>query len=402
MTFFRALQGNPLFILFSLISIVYFFNGLRLAQTVWQRREEFAQNPLQPWKKAWSERAAFLLAIPPGVFVHELFHALAIWAFGGRVTDVGYGFYWGYVSTPDNFTAAQDWFISLAGTLGTLLYGFVLWLALRRSRSEAWRYFGLRALRFQIYFALLYYPLFTLFTFIGDWRVIYNFAATPVLSSATLIVHAGSLILFWWSDRRGWYEMPAFQSGAERQQLASLQAAAEREPADQEAQLQLIGALRRSGAANEARRRLRAFLQQHPRSAEGHLSMAFLEAEGSERLSRSAQGHVQEALRLGLNSAVENAGAHSLLGRHYLHIERYDDALRHLDEAIAHAGAGGPDNAPQLYYLRALVQRRRGSYAAAAQDIEEALRRATRLGNSQLVEMFKGEQQTIAHHRGQR
>lgn len=402
MTFFRALQGNPLFLIFTLLSAVYFFNGLRLAYNLWQRRQEFARNPLQPWKRAWSERAAFLLAVPPGVFIHELFHALAIWAFDGAVTDVGFGFYWGYVSTPDAFTAPQNWFISLAGTLGTLLYGIVLWLLLRRSKSDAWRFFGLRSLRFQLYYALLYYPVFTLFTFIGDWRTIYNFSATPILSSATLAIHFASLGLFWWTDRHGWYEMPAFQSDSDRQRLQALQKKVEENPLDQRTRLQVIDSLRRSGATNEARRQLRDFLKQFPRSAEGHLIMAFLEAEGKSQLPRGARSNAEQALQLGLSADNERVSANALLGQYYLQVERYDDALRYLDDALSLATAPGAANVAQLYYLRALTQRRRGSYQAAAQDIEEAISRAQQSGQQQLVDHYENERQTIAHHRGQR
>lgn len=402
MTFFRALQGNPLFIIFTLLSLGYFLSGLRLAQSWWRRRQEFARNPLQPWKRAWAERAAFLLAVPPGVFIHELFHALAIWAFGGAVVDAGFGFYWGYVSTADSFTFAQDWFISLSGTLGTLLYGFVLWLLLRKHRSSAWRYFGLRALRFHLYYGLLYYPLFTLFTFIGDWRTIYNFEATPLLSGATLVVHVASLGFFWWSDRRGWYEMPAFKTEGEQQALQTLQERASQNPQDAQAQLQLIDTLRRQGATNEARRRLSDFLTSFPRSAEGHLIMAFLEAESKNQVPRAARTHAEQALQLGLPEGREALAAHALLGQHYLEVEKTDNALRHLDEALAIAGRHDAPNAAQLYYLRALTQRRRSAYEAAAQDIEEAIRLAEQAGQEQMAAHYENERQTIAHHQGTR
>lgn len=401
MTFFRALQGNPLFIIFTLLSLGYFLSGLRLARSWWQRRREFSLNPLQPWKKALAERAAFLLAVPPGVFIHELFHALAIWAFGGAVEDAGFGFYWGYVSTTDTFSLSQDWFISLAGTLGTLLYGFALWLILRSRRSQAWRYFGLRALRFHLYYGLLYYPLFTLFTFIGDWRTIYNFQATPLLSGATLVVHVASLAFFWWSDRRGWYEMPAFQSEEDRQALQTLLEKAAQNPQDAQAQLQVIDTLRRQGASNEARRRLDTFLTAFPRSAEGHLIMAFLQAEGKNQLPRAARDHAEQALQLGLPQTHQALSAHALLGQFYLQVEKTADALRHLDEALAFAARNEPSaNAAQLYYLRALTQRRRGAYEAAAQDIENAIQLARQKGNERQLKHYENEQRTIAHHRG--
>lgn len=402
MTFFRQLRGSPLAWLFTLISLAYFVRGLGLARSVWQRRQEYAAEPLQQWKKGWAERAAFYVAVPPGVFIHELGHALAIWGFGGTVTDVGYGFYWGYVVPQGSFTAFEDWFISLSGTLGTLLYGFLIWAFLRRRQSSAWRYFGLRTLRFHLYYALLYYPLFTLFTFIGDWRTIYDFQATPLLSGATLGLHVAALALFWWSDRRGWYEMPAFQSAGEASELAALKERAARNPQDERLQLSLIERLRQRGAGNEAQRRLRAFLQEHPRSAEAHLSMALVAGEGRGNVSRTVRRHAEEALQLGLRDPANEATAHTLMAQYYLQVEKSDEALRHLDEALANLGGERKEpQAAHLHYLRALAQRRRGAYPEAQQEIGEAIRMAEELGHEELVAHYQNEQRTIAHHLGQ-
>lgn len=398
MTFFGQLQGNPLAWIFTLISLGYFVSGLRLARTVWARRRDFTQGPLQPWKKQWAERAAFLLAVPPGVFIHELGHALAVWAFGGTLSDAGYGFYWGYVVPQGAFSAAQDWFIGLAGTLGTLLYGFALWLFLRRSDSGAWRYFGLRSLRFHLYYALLYYPLFTLFTFIGDWRIIYDFQATPLLSALTLVAHLGALGLFWWTDRRGWYEMAAFQSQEEETHLAALKKQVARNPQDERLQLQLVDALRRGGATSEAQDRLRAFLKEHPRSPQAHLIMAVMTGQGQRRISRSARSHAEQALQHGLSEPANVASARSLIAQHYLQVEKPGEALRHLDEALAAAGKAQPSLVAHLHYLRALTQRRRGAYDRAQRDITQALQLAREAGSEQALSQYRNEQETIAHH----
>ncbi len=398
MTFFRQLQGDPIAWIFTLISAFYFISGLGLLRNIWQRREEFAAEPLQPWKKNWAERASFLLAVPPGVFIHELFHALSVWAFGGEVMDVGYGFYWGYVAHQGFYTGAQQWFISLSGTLGTLLYGFALWLLLRNHRSSAWRYFGLRSLHFHLWYALLYYPLFTLFTFIGDWRTIYNFAATPLLSGATLLVHLASLGLFWWSDRRGWYEMPAFQSSADEENISQLQEQALQNPADDRLQLQMIEALRQSGATSEARRELNRFLARRPRSAEGHLIMAFMENENRRHVSRRARDHAQEALRLGLQEGANMAAAHALLADYFLQVEKWDDALRHLDQAVAASHTMPPASRAHLHYLRALTQRRRNHYQLAQQEINQAISLAQQAGQDQAVTRYTNERELIMRH----
>src|SRR5690606_35106961 len=97
---------------------------------------------------------------------------------------------------------------------------------LRRNSSRTVQFFGLRAFRFQIYFSLIYYPIFTLFLPIGDWRTIYNFSATPVLSGITAAIHALLLFLFWRADRAGAFEMIAFDSMAEQARYETATAAA--------------------------------------------------------------------------------------------------------------------------------------------------------------------------------
>jgi tetratricopeptide (TPR) repeat protein len=216
-------------------------------------------------------------------------------------------------------------------------------------------------------------------------------------------VHVAALGLFWWTDRRGWYEAPTFQSDADREQLRTLQEQATLNPQDEQVQLQVIDTLRRKGATNEARRRLSDFLKEHPRSAQGHLVMAFLDSEGKSHIPRTVRSHVEKALQLGLPDAANAVAAHALLGQHYLEVERTDEALRHLDEAVALAGRiGKASNEAHLFYLRALTQRRRGAYQAAAQDIEEAIRLASVRDHQGQVAHYENERQTIAHHRGTR
>ena len=103
---------------------------------------------------------------------------------GGQVAEFHYRAFWGYVVPIGSFTAAQSWFIAIAGTLASLAFGLFVWWVFRRASSSTLRYFGLRAFRFQVYFSLIYYPLFTLLGFDGDWRTIYDFSATPLLSLA--------------------------------------------------------------------------------------------------------------------------------------------------------------------------------------------------------------------------
>lgn len=402
------LLDDPLGRIFTLISLFYAYKGIRLVWQAWQGREVYNRDPLTPSKKEWAEQAAFYVAIPPGVFIHELAHALAVWWFGGEVTEFGFGFYWGYVMPAGTFTASQDWFISLAGTLGTLLYAVIVWLWLRRSDTAVWRYFGLRTLRFHFYYALIYYPLFTLFTFIGDWRTIYNFEATPYLSSVTLLVHGLSLALFWWTDRQGWYEQPAFQSATEQEALAKLRTQADLNPADEQVQLQTINALFRSNATREGRERLDAFLETHPHSAQGHLLQAFVEAGGKEHVPAAARQNARRAVELGLQEPLHAAQAHLLLAQYHLGVEQMGEAVEQLDRALAEASRGRVEEGveqrqqilSQIHYWRAVAYRRQRQYQTAAQEIEAAIRQAQATGQESLVRRFENERENIRRQAG--
>ena len=403
MDFFQRLFSDPLSLIFTVISLAYFVRGVGIAREGWRRRDELGQEPLSSWKKEWAERAAFYVAVPPGVFIHELGHAAAVWLFGGRVVEFGYGFYWGYVRPAGSFSAAENWTISIAGTLGTLLYAVILWLILRRQQASPWRYTGLRTLRFHMYYALIYYPLFTLITFIGDWRTIYSFDATPMLSGATLAIHVTTLAAFWWTDRQGWYEMPTFSTAAQQAELSKLRERAARNPRDQGVQLSLIDALRRSGAGKEAREQLRSFLSVNPHSAEGHLIMAALESEQNRFSPKSVEKHAERALQLGLPEPTNVAYAHVLLGQHYLQREKEEEAIRQLNQAITLIERSGQpaahkQNVAHLYYLRAQAQRRKGRYEAAHEDVQKAIARAG--GSGQAPDLYENERKTIERQAG--
>ena len=240
--------------LFNLLALLYIGRAVQMALQVSRNWSAVRQEPLTREKQRLAEQAAFFLGVPPAVLIHELAHAVAVVAFGGRVVEFGYRVFWGYVVPAGTFTALENWIIAVVGTLGSLSFGALLWLALRRNPSRTLQYFGLRAFRFQIYFSLLYYPIFSLFLPIGDWRTIYDFAATPLLSGATAVVHALLLLLFWRADRAGAFEMVAFDSAAGQARFQATQAAAD--AGAPQAQLQAISILWNGGARREARRSL--------------------------------------------------------------------------------------------------------------------------------------------------
>jgi hypothetical protein len=300
--------------LFTLLSLLYLFWGLQVAAAAYRNRAAIQGEAFTPALRHLADRASFFLAVPVTVFFHELAHAAAVRAFGGRVLEFGYRAFWGFVSHQGVYTPAENWFISLAGTLASLLIGLLFWLAFRGHRAPTLRYFGLHAFRFQIYFSLIYYPLFTLLGFYGDWRTIYDFGATPALSGATLFGHAIGLLLFWRADRAGWFDRTATPSPAEQQRLSELQAEAAASPQDMAAQLRLAAAHLSQGRRPQARAAVQDTLQRHPGSAEAHLLLAVIDASAGGHVSARTRDHADQALSLGLPGQQNVAQAHQILG----------------------------------------------------------------------------------------
>ena len=390
---------SGIFGLFNIIALFYVFKGFQVAVKVGREWASLRQEPLTPAKKQLAETASFFLAVPPAVLVHEFFHALATWMFGGKIVDFGYGVFWGYVVPVGDFSAAQDWFIALAGTLGSLTFGVGIWLLLRRNQFSTFRYFGLRAFRFQIYFALLYYPILSIFITEGsDWRVIYDFQATPILSGITAVIHLPILYLFWKTDRDGRFEQPAFATVNEQTQFHAVENIAALAPDDAQAQLQYIDALRRGGVSNKANQELKQFLKQHPESGFAHLELALLQDVKSNQVSKNVFRHAKRALELGLEPDEEMLARH-LISEHYLAIGETSKAVGEIDQALALEGQAKSVTVKTFLLLsRGQAFRRQKQFFQAQQDIEQATILAREAGNARLLARCENEMTVIAKH----
>lgn len=389
--------------LFNVLALLYIGRAAQLAIRVARDWSALRREPLTRGKQRLAEQAAFFLGVPPAVFVHELGHALAIWAFGGQVVEFGYRVFWGYVVPQGTFTPGQHWIIAVAGTLGSLGFGAALWLLLRRQSSRTLQYFGRRAFRFQIYFSLLYYPIFSLFLPIGDWRTIYNFGATPFLSVIAAVVHAVLLILFWIADRRGAFEMVAFESAAAQEVYESNRAAAAM--GNPEARLAVISALWSGDARREARRALDSYLADYPQAAEGHLMRAIQAGDGSGQVGKEAFDAAGQALAAGLRGGDRRGLAHQL--RAYYHLERGDGAAAgvELDAALSPSPGHDPDEIipirrAELHKLRSQAYRRQGQYEAAYSEMDTALGWAREMSAEQLIQEYAAEKELIEKHAG--
>lgn len=388
-------------ILFSAISIFYAFRGLQIAATVVRNWAKLRGPNFTSEDKNLAGQASFFLAVPIGVFFHELAHAVFVVLFGGQIAEFGYRVFWGFVSHTGNYTAGERWVISVAGTVGSLVFGVVIWLALKNNPSPTFRYFGVRAFRYQVFFSLLYYPVFTLMGFYGDWRTIYDFNATAVLSGATAVVHAGLLFWFWQADRSGFFEMGAFGSAQANEKLAALEERAAASPYDANLQMELISAYRQGGMESKARQLAQKFLKENPNSAEGYLQLAILEESGKRQIPAKAKDYALKAINLGLSKPEAAALAHQIVGRYNLGVGKAEEAIEQFNQAVgAMKAADNLDLYINLLYHRALAYRRKTQYDAAFQDIQQAIQLARNGNREEAIVFLNNELETISRHSG--
>ncbi|MFL7838011.1 MAG: M50 family metallopeptidase [Candidatus Promineifilaceae bacterium] len=390
-----------IFSLFNILSLLYIFRSAQLSIAIWREWSNLTNEPLTPHKKSLANQASFFIAVPIAVFVHEASHALAILATGGEVVQFNYRVFWGYVVPGGSFSASEMWLIAIAGTVGSLLTGVLMWLVTRNAQSSFIRYFGLRAIRFQIYFSLIYYPIFTLLGFDGDWRTIYDFSKTPILSGSTLVFHAVILFLFWRFDRQGWFEAPAFANVSGQQQFEQLAATAMDKPENVALQMEVIDTLRRGGATNKARYQLDKLIEQNPESGLAQLELASLQSMGKDTVSKDAGESAQKALSLGLTTPAQKAYAHELIGRYQMDRGLLQEAGTNFSEGIEILGSGSSPVIMELHILRNQVYRRQQNYNAAYQDLMQAMAIAQQSGNESAIKQINSELDILAKHSGQ-
>jgi tetratricopeptide (TPR) repeat protein len=390
---------SSVFSLFDILAIIYLFRSVQLGLKIWREWAQIRIEPFTSPKKHLADQASYFIAVPIGVLAHEIGHVLAVWLSGGEVAEFHYRAFWGYVVPIGSFTAAQDWFIAIAGTMASLAFGLFIWLLFRRAPSTTLRYFGLRAFRFQVYFSLIYYPLFTLLGFIGDWRTIYNFAATPVLSLVTALLHTGILFLFWRGDRTGWFEAPSHENTAEQERFEELAATAAVSPHDAQIQIRYIDGLRRGGAKRKAEHQLKRFLAENPDSAAGYLELAALLTAGKRQIPKKASESAEKALTLGLAEPGQVAYANELIGRYKLESGQVEGAINNFSEALANL----PDDDPMrihIHVLRSQALRRQRRYDESYRDIQQIISYAQKTGDKASMAMARQELETLENHAG--
>lgn len=192
---------------FALLSLLYAVVGVRIVGDIIRHRRTIFDHVFTETDRYYVGQAAFFLLVPLSVALHELGHAIAIWSFGGHVTDFGFYVFAGFVSYAEPFTDTQRIIVALAGPLvNVVLAGAALAaIAVRRPPMRA----AFNELLFQFAVistanALIFYPLLDFGTGMeGDWSQIYN-GGKPALSAIILLAHLGILggaYVAWRNDR---------------------------------------------------------------------------------------------------------------------------------------------------------------------------------------------------------
>jgi len=190
---------------FVLISVFYALLGIRVVVQLARRWRATFDRRFTAEDRALVDQAAFFVLVPIAVALHELGHAVAIRALGGRVEGWGYYLFAGYVGfDPSEFTRAERIVIAAAGTVVNLLLaaGALAVVFGRRPPSRA----AINELLLQLTLlslinALVVYPLLDLVSGLnGDWSQMYR-GGVPALSAVILALHAGILGFLWWAWR---------------------------------------------------------------------------------------------------------------------------------------------------------------------------------------------------------
>jgi hypothetical protein len=342
---------------FGLVDVIFGLAALLTVVAVVRSWSSFWDSDLTATDKRLATQAAIFLVPPIVVLIHELGHVAAVLAVGARVLDFHYGLFEGSVAVGGVLTPAQDWFVAVAGNVAGAGVGLAMAVVgVRGLRLRpALRYVLLLGGVLQVAWALIGYPLLSLSSNWGDWIVVYDFHATPVISAATLAVHVGALCVLWrwWrgSVRRTLF---AVGSGA-GDELARLQQAVAARPDDADGWLQLANLYARHGDLGLARSTLADAAAgpagSSPRVHLARARLAVVERQwtsavvaADEGLRTAGPGDADVAQRLWANQGLALASmerpANALAAFGHLEPPVVDDARVRYGRGLARLGAG--------------------------------------------------------------
>ena len=191
---------------FSIISLIYVVIGIRSVSRLINRWGEVWDRRFTVQDRQLVDEAAFFALVPVSVALHELGHAIAIWASGREVVDFGFYGFAGYVSfIPAGLSDVQLTVIAAAGSLVNLILslGAVALVFLRPFRAAI----NELLIQFAIVSganAFIVYPLLDLASGLnGDWRQMYS-SGVPWLTAIIVAVQVGMIAAGYWLYSNDW------------------------------------------------------------------------------------------------------------------------------------------------------------------------------------------------------
>src|SRR5450631_3818119 len=140
---------------FDLVSLFYGAIAVLTLYRLVRRRREVFDDRFSASDRGLVSAAAFYLMTPPAVALHELGHAVAVWALGGKVLEYHFLFYWGYV-VHRSLGAYSDLIVALSGNLVTIGLGAgAAWWVLKHPRNAAWNCLWRKFAEIQLSLALI-------------------------------------------------------------------------------------------------------------------------------------------------------------------------------------------------------------------------------------------------------
>jgi hypothetical protein len=360
-----------------LVDVIFGLAALATVVSIVRTWSAFWDGTLSSADKRLATQAAIFLVPPVVVLIHELGHVVAVLAVGAEVAGFHYGLFEGSVGVGGVLTPAQSWFVALAGNVAGAAVGLAMVVVGARAAGmrPALRYVLLLGGLLQVVWAIVGYPLLSLSSDWGDWIVVYDFDATPVLSGATLVVHALALVALWrWWRRSLRTTLFAIGSGA-GDELARRRAAVEAAPGDVDAWLQLANLYARHGELGLARSTL-ADAATGPAGASPRIHLARARLAMVEGQWSSAVVAADDGLRSvgpGDDDVAQRLWANQ--GLALASMERPSNALA----AFAHVDPPVVDDA-RVRYGRGLARLGSGDTAGGRADLE-AVARALPEGN---------------------
>jgi tetratricopeptide (TPR) repeat protein len=336
---------------------------------------------IRSWRSFWDEdvtgadrllamQVAVFLVPPVVVLLHELGHAVATWAVGAEVVDFRYGLFEGSVTATGTISAAQGWFISIAGNVVSAAAGLLLVVAGSSARAarRPLRYVMILAGLVQLLFALVLYPLMSLSASFGDWVSIYDFGETPLLSAMTLAVHVVLLVALWQWWRSGLRRTLFALAHGEEERLAALAQAVREDPDDADTRIAMASVFAEHGDLGQAAATLDQAVPACGGSARLHLARARL------ALYRGRWNEAVLAARAGLDDGDADEGLRQRLwaneGLALAQMERPTNALA----AFEHVGQPVIEDL-RVRYGRGVARLGAGDRAGGQADLEMVVER---------------------------